>query len=299
MDLEVAIAHIAYADLAAAFEKVTGHPAQYIDTDLDDVLEHPVRSIAVADMPAGYNADPNDKSTMSMRDNFTVFWNLWKYGIVKRDYALLDEIHPNRIRSAEERSTSWSSAPASPGCTWCTGCAGWGSRCAPSKPATTSAAPGTGTATRVRACDIPSVDYMLQLRPGLETEWTWSEKYATQPEILRYLNHVADKYDLRRDIQFATRVEQAALGRRRRRYGTSAPTAATTSRCRFYVMATGCLSMPKEPDIDGVDGSPVRCTSPAAGPTRVSTSPASGWRSSARVRRASSRFRSSPSRPRS
>ena len=53
-------------------------------------------------MPAGYNADPSDKSTMSVRDNFTGFWNLWKYGIVKRDYALLDEIHPNRIRSAEE-----------------------------------------------------------------------------------------------------------------------------------------------------------------------------------------------------
>jgi hypothetical protein len=57
---------------------------------------------AGADRPAGYNADPNDKSTMTIRDNFTGFWNLWKYGIVKRDYALLDEIHPNRIRSAEE-----------------------------------------------------------------------------------------------------------------------------------------------------------------------------------------------------
>jgi hypothetical protein len=57
---------------------------------------------AIADRPAGYNADPGDKSTMSVRDNFTGFWNLWKYRIVKRDYALLDEIHPNRTRSAEE-----------------------------------------------------------------------------------------------------------------------------------------------------------------------------------------------------
>jgi hypothetical protein len=39
---------------------------------------------------------------MSFRDNFTGFWNLWKYGIIKRDYSLLDEIHPNRIRSAEQ-----------------------------------------------------------------------------------------------------------------------------------------------------------------------------------------------------
>jgi hypothetical protein len=101
MDLEVAIDHIPYANLAAAFEQVTGHPAQYIDTDLDTYWNNgPLKGMA--DMPAGYNADPNDKSTMSVRDNFTGFWNLWKYGIVKRDYALLDEIHPNRIRSAEQ-----------------------------------------------------------------------------------------------------------------------------------------------------------------------------------------------------
>ena len=101
MDLEVAIDHVAYADLAAAFEKVTGHPAQYVDTDLDTYWRNGPLN-AVADRPAGYSADPKDKSTMSIRDNFTGFWNLWKYGVVKRNYALLDEIHPNRIRSAEE-----------------------------------------------------------------------------------------------------------------------------------------------------------------------------------------------------
>jgi hypothetical protein len=101
MNLEVAVDHIAYADLAVAFEKVTGHPAQYIDTDLDTYWRNGPLS-ALADMPAGYNANPSDKSTMSMRDNFTGFWNLWKYGIVERNYALLDEIHPNRIRSAEQ-----------------------------------------------------------------------------------------------------------------------------------------------------------------------------------------------------
>jgi hypothetical protein len=101
MDLEVAVADVAYADLAAAFEKVTGHPARYVDTDLDTYWRNGPLSAAAA-APAGYNADPNDKSTMSIRDNFTGFWNLWKYRVVKRDYALLDEIHPNRIRSAEE-----------------------------------------------------------------------------------------------------------------------------------------------------------------------------------------------------
>ncbi len=101
MNLEVAIEHMPYTDMAAAFEKVTGHPAQYIDTDLNTYWNRPGLK-EMADKPAGYNADPKDKSTMSFRDNFTGFWNVWKYGIITRDYELLDEIHPNRIRSAEQ-----------------------------------------------------------------------------------------------------------------------------------------------------------------------------------------------------
>lgn len=101
MDLEVAVDDVAYADLAAAFEKVTGHPARYVDTDLDTYWRNGPLGV-IADAPAGYNADRKDKSTMTVRDNFTGFWNLWKHRVIKRDYALLDEIHPNRIRSAEE-----------------------------------------------------------------------------------------------------------------------------------------------------------------------------------------------------
>jgi hypothetical protein len=100
MDLEVAIEHVKYADLASAFERVTGHPAQYIDTSIEDYFGGSLK--AVADRPAGYSADPDDPSTMSFRDNFTGFWNMWKHNIIQRDYALLDEIHPNRIRSVEQ-----------------------------------------------------------------------------------------------------------------------------------------------------------------------------------------------------
>jgi hypothetical protein len=100
MDLEVAIEHVRYAELAAAFERVTGHPARYVDTDLEAYFNGPLK--AVADRPAGYNADPDDPSTMTFRDNFTGFWNQWKYEIITRDYALLDEIHPGRIRTAEQ-----------------------------------------------------------------------------------------------------------------------------------------------------------------------------------------------------
>lgn len=106
MDLEVAVAHIGYGEMAEAFEKVTGHPARYIDTDLDTYWKTGPLSRA-SEMPAGYSADLNDKSTMTMRENFTGFWNTWKFsgnniGVVRRDYSLLDEIFPERIRSAEE-----------------------------------------------------------------------------------------------------------------------------------------------------------------------------------------------------
>ncbi|OGB08244.1 MAG: steroid monooxygenase [Burkholderiales bacterium RIFCSPHIGHO2_12_FULL_69_20] len=103
-------------------------------------------------------------------------------------------------------------------------------------------------------CDIPTTDYSYSFDPDLEKAWTWSEKYATQPEILRYAQFVAQRYDLRPDIQFNTRVEAAAwdesTGRWRLRTNADATTGATLS-CRFYIMATGCLSVPKAPEIAG------------------------------------------------
>ena len=101
-------------------------------------------------------------------------------------------------------------------------------------------------------CDVMSQDYSYSFDPELDAEWEWSEKYATQPEIFRYLQHVADRFDLRRDIRFETRVESAAWDDDRRVWeiATSAGDIVT---CRWYVMATGCLSAPKDPDIEGAD----------------------------------------------
>ncbi|HKH51706.1 MAG TPA: alpha/beta hydrolase fold domain-containing protein [Mycobacterium sp.] len=93
---------------------------------------------------------------------------------------------------------------------------------------------------------------MYSFDPDWHHDWKWSEKYATQPEILRYLNHVADKHDLRRHITFSTRVQQArwdddaSLWHVRTDRGDDIT-------CRFFVMATGCLSMPKEAEIDGLE----------------------------------------------
>src|SRR6476620_8742326 len=67
-------------------------------------------------------------------------------------------------------------------------------------------------------CDVESVQYSFQFSDALQQEWDWSERYATQPEILRYANHVADRFDLRKDIQFETRVATASFDETRRRW---------------------------------------------------------------------------------
>jgi cation diffusion facilitator CzcD-associated flavoprotein CzcO/acetyl esterase/lipase len=101
-------------------------------------------------------------------------------------------------------------------------------------------------------CDILTVDYSYSWDPELQEQWTWSERYATQPEILRYAQFVADKHDLRRDIRFNTRVTSADWNDDTNRWTVHTDTGADVS-AKFYVMATGCLSMPKVPDIEGTD----------------------------------------------
>jgi cation diffusion facilitator CzcD-associated flavoprotein CzcO/acetyl esterase/lipase len=101
-------------------------------------------------------------------------------------------------------------------------------------------------------CDIPTTDYSYTFDPELEKEWTWSEKYATQPEILEYLRFVADRYDLRPDIEFSTSVTSAHWDERTERWNLTTERGAKV-RCRYYIMGTGCLSAPKSPDITGAD----------------------------------------------
>ncbi|KAI1800650.1 NAD(P)-binding protein [Daldinia bambusicola] len=106
LDLEVSIDHIGLKDLAGAFEKVTGHPARAVDVGFDEYFSQ-VWTGVDSSRPAGYNADPEDPATLSIRQNFTGFWTTFQNsggnkGVLKRDYKLLDEIHPDRIRSAED-----------------------------------------------------------------------------------------------------------------------------------------------------------------------------------------------------
>ncbi|MEM6604652.1 MAG: alpha/beta fold hydrolase [Pseudomonadota bacterium] len=101
-------------------------------------------------------------------------------------------------------------------------------------------------------CDILTVDYSYSWDPELQREWNWSERYATQPEILRYAQYVAQKHDLRRDIRFGTRVREATWDEASQLWSVSTEQG-DSIRTRYYVMATGCLSMPKVPDIAGTD----------------------------------------------
>ena len=90
-------------------------------------------------------------------------------------------------------------------------------------------------------CDTESMQYSFGFSDELQQSWSWSQHYAPQPEILRYARHVADRFDLRRDIRFETRVTGAAYDEKSRRWTVRTDTGKTVS-ARFCVMATGCLS---------------------------------------------------------
>src|SRR4051794_18483366 len=100
-------------------------------------------------------------------------------------------------------------------------------------------------------CDIESISYSYSFDHELEQEWRWTERNASQPEILAYIQHVADRFDLRRDIRFATRVTAADFDEAAERW-TVRTDGGATYRAPFLIMATGCLSLPKAPDFPGL-----------------------------------------------
>jgi len=101
-------------------------------------------------------------------------------------------------------------------------------------------------------CDIPSLFYSYTWSDELRAEWRWTEKYATQPEILRYAGHVADKFDLRRHIAFETRVVSATFDEQTDRW-TVLTDRGDKLAARYVIMASGCLSTPRVPNIPGVE----------------------------------------------
>jgi cation diffusion facilitator CzcD-associated flavoprotein CzcO len=100
-------------------------------------------------------------------------------------------------------------------------------------------------------CDIESLEYSYQFSEELQQEWDWTERYATQPEILRYIEHVADRFDLRRDIQLETRVLSAIFEEAEQRWHIETDQGAVSA--AFCIMATGNLSSTHMPEIEGAD----------------------------------------------
>ncbi len=101
-------------------------------------------------------------------------------------------------------------------------------------------------------CDVESVQYSYQFSPELQQEWEWTERYATQPEILRYANHVADRFDLRRDIRFETRVTKATFDDKAHAWIVETDKGDRVV-ARFVITAMGCLSSPNTPRIPGLE----------------------------------------------
>ncbi len=100
-------------------------------------------------------------------------------------------------------------------------------------------------------CDIESLEYSYQFSPELQQEWRWTERFATQPEILRYIEHVADRFDLRRDSQLDTRVTAARFDDAAGRWTVESERGTVSA--RFCIMATGCLSSTNVPAFPGRD----------------------------------------------
>ncbi len=99
-------------------------------------------------------------------------------------------------------------------------------------------------------CDVESYDYSYSFSPELEQEWRWTERYPTQPEILRYIHHVADRFDLRRDVVVNARMSEAVYDEAAARWTvTTADGRRWTA--PFMILCLGQLSAPKLPDYPG------------------------------------------------
>ncbi|WP_213774012.1 FAD-dependent oxidoreductase [Bradyrhizobium sp. dw_78] len=101
-------------------------------------------------------------------------------------------------------------------------------------------------------CDIESMQYSYSFSEEIQQEWNWSQLFAPQPEILSYINYVADKLDLRKDIQLNARVASATFDSENARWIVTTAQGDTLL-ASFCVMATGCLTVPLEPNIEDLD----------------------------------------------
>ncbi|MEZ5740518.1 MAG: NAD(P)/FAD-dependent oxidoreductase [Burkholderiaceae bacterium] len=106
--------------------------------------------------------------------------------------------------------------------------------------------------------DIESLEYSYEFSEQLQQDWQWSERFAPQPELLRYANHVADRFELRRDIRFQCQVSSAHWQEAGHRWLVTTADGRRLS-AQYLVMATGCLSSTNRPVIEGLDSFAGEC----------------------------------------
>ena len=196
-------------------------------------------------------------------------------------WTIAADVHPT--------STCWSSAPASPASTSCTAPAKPASPCSCSRPAAAWAAPGTGTATPARGSTPRATPTRYLFSKELFDEWEWQEHFAEQPETERYLNHVVDRFDLRRHIRFDAQVTVGRVRRGVRARGPSSSATAPSSApgsSSPRPACSRCRTSPTCPGRDDFRGE--SATTPGCGRRRPSTSRASASPSSAPDRAACS-----------
>jgi cyclohexanone monooxygenase len=101
-------------------------------------------------------------------------------------------------------------------------------------------------------CDVESLEYSFSFSPELDQEWKWPERYGNQGEILKYVQHVADRFDLRQDVQFNTNITSATFDEKTNRWTVTTDKGEKIT-APYCIMATGNLSTPRKPNIPGID----------------------------------------------
>ncbi|MDA9314217.1 NAD(P)/FAD-dependent oxidoreductase [Alphaproteobacteria bacterium] len=101
-------------------------------------------------------------------------------------------------------------------------------------------------------CDVESMEYSYSFDDDLQQEWVWPERYGTQPVILEYINHVAKRFDLMRDVQLNTRITQAVFCEKKHLWNITTNNGEQIT-APICIMAAGNLSTPRKPDFPGLD----------------------------------------------
>lgn len=100
-------------------------------------------------------------------------------------------------------------------------------------------------------CDVESLQYSYSFDEQLQQDWHWPEKFSAQPDILAYANHVADRFNLKKDIEFNIEVKASWFDENLKTWKITTNTGEEIN-AQYFIMATGCISTTQIPNIKGL-----------------------------------------------